>query len=179
MTEITPTAAGSPLERARRRYEENQKADYLYLDVPRWGGDLVMQIGLPSDESANSAVRTLVGLASGGGEMAASPEEMADALASAVVGLHSRIGPSTKDKPEGELEPITDPQTGAPLRFDASFGQTLGVPECSTPRAACMLAFTSGEPPALNTVALLMTAAGVGMWLNGATQRAEQSVTGP
>jgi hypothetical protein len=171
MSAETTAAAGSPLERARRRYQQNQQEDYLHLDVPRWGDDLVMRIGLPSDEGAASAISSLLALTSGGQLPSASPDQLADALASAVVCLCSRGY-------DGTLEPLNAPDTGQPLRFDHAFGPAIGVPECSTPRAAVLLAFTSGEPPMVNTGALAMVATSVVMWLAGATERAEQTVTG-
>lgn len=165
-TRTKGAATDSPLARARRRHLERQKHSHHDIDMPGWDGDLVLRIGLPDDDGAMATVRTLIALANT--ETKADADTMADALASAVIGLYSREG--------GGLEPLE--VDGLVLKFDERYGPAMEIEECTTPRQAVFAAFTQGEPPQLNVAAMIVVVSAAGAWLQGVTGVEEKDVSG-
>jgi hypothetical protein len=143
----------SPLARLRANYEARQAAsEDRYVDV--WeDGSLVARFGRSEDmASARGVLRTLTYLANNEAAAAidVTVDDLADVLAVTTISLHTR-------QPDGELEPLLD-SAGQPLRFDASFGQAIGVPEVVTPRGAVLVAFTDGVPPQIDAARLMLCA---------------------
>lgn len=143
------TAPDSPLARLRAAYQDRQKAaPAQYVDI--WpGGELVARVGRSADlAGARGVMRTALSLATGGAAegLTATVEDLADVIATATTGLYTR-------GEDGKL--IDMGQDGLPLTFGPQFGTAIGVPEITTSAGAVLVAFTDGEPPELDTVALL------------------------
>lgn len=132
-------AAGSPLERMRRRYAERRSDVHLDLPIPgaTWGGELVARVRIVDERTARAAI-----VASAGDGLA----ETADIVAAAVEQLMTRA-------PDGSLEPLLD-EDGAVLRFDERLGAALGSPEYADGRSAVLLVFSEGDPAVVNVLAL-------------------------
>ncbi len=120
----------------------------MNLQVPGWDDDLVAQID-GSDERAAAQARAW--------HAAARLDETADMIAAAVKRLYTRAA-------DGQLEAVVDLTSGLQLRFDGRFGPAVGVPYCTTPRGAVMLAFSVGEPPTIDVAGLTEFATSINRW---------------
>lgn len=152
----TVAAPDSPLGRLRGRLAATTAAKPVYVDI--WpDGQLVARVGRPTDtqdtKAARAAMRT-VGSLSGDSAIAevmdVTADDLADLIAASTASLHERVG--------GDLTPIND-ASGLPLKFDANYGVAVGLPELGTGRMAVLSVFTDGEPPMLDTMALMLCAA--------------------
>lgn len=168
-------APTSPLARLRASYAARQDADpERYVNV--WeDGDLVAKIARTEDlTSARAVMRAMSALLSplAAERMDATPDELADIIATATTSLHQRGD-------TGELEPIVT-EAGMPLRFDGYYGQAIGVPDITTPRGAVFSAFTrpavEGGPPVLDTLQLLKVATEVCTALASSQAAAREAV---
>lgn len=156
----TTPAADSPLARLKANYAARQEADKArYIDL--WDdGSLVARVGTSSEVSAARGVMRIMTSMAAGPEQAAqldvTTDDLADVIAAVTVSLHER-------DEDGTLTDLAD-EAGNPLRFDSRFGALIGYPQATLPRDAVLLAFTRGDPPAVDAVALMVAvtyAAGV------------------
>lgn len=159
------TAVGlSPLERARRRHQRLTEQAHIYLRVPGWGDDLIARVQVIDD----TMLRALIDRQQDQDDQL---DATADLIAEAVTALYVRGD-------DGELVPlrVDGDEDGAPLRFDAAFGASLGIDGCETARAAVYAAFTVGEPPRVNVTALMAFADRIDRWLADTSSEIEESV---
>ncbi len=158
---VTPAAADSALGRFRHRHADRMRAEPdVFVDL--LGDDLVARLKRPSDVAAAKRImRTVLNLTSESAALDVTEDEMADVIAFATVDLHSRE--------DSKLEPMID--GGEPLTFDA---RLLAMPEITAPRDVVLVTFTSGDPPALDFMALLVAATNIAMKLTtGQARRRE------
>lgn len=164
----TPAAADSALGRFRQRHADRMRAEEdVFVDL--LGDDLVARLKKPSDVAAAKRImRTVLNLTSESAALDVTEDEMADVIAFATVDLHIRE--------KGKLEPMVEldqngAPIGAPLTFDA---RLLAMPEITAPRDVVLVTFTTGDPPALDFMALLIAASNIAMMLTtGQARRRE------
>lgn len=157
-------AADSPLARLRRAYVERRREAELFLPVPGWGGDLVARVTIPDHDFARGLTAT-----------PGTPDWAADFVAAVVADLHQADG--ADEDGERHLEPLEG--AFGPLRFDARYGETVGLDDVRSPRAAVLSAFTSGgedSMPALNVVALADFASTVEHWLADTSREIAEAI---
>jgi hypothetical protein len=148
------SAPDSPLGRFRDRLERTAAADARYVDI--WpDGALVARVCRPQDTqdtgSARVALRTVGSITAPGDQAIEVPaDDLADLIAAATGGLYERV--------DGDLVQIAD-VSGLGLKFDANYGAAVGHTELKTGRMAVLSVFTDGEPPMLDTMALMVCAA--------------------
>lgn len=150
--------SGSALDRLREKYEERQVE--RALEVELWSGALLARVSLVEGAGAKGAFKTLASLADDGGSLdlgLLDPNDMADLISEAVVGLYYV-------SEDGSKEQVLN-DSGTPVVFDSGFGALIGAPEATTPRAAVFAAFTEGDPPKVNTFAMLTVASQIAAWL--------------
>jgi hypothetical protein len=138
----------TPLERVQSRLAARRRETHINLHVPGWDDDLIARVDRSNDGTAE-LVR--------GWHAGAELDATADMVAAAVTRLYTRGR-------DGKLEAVVDPASGVQLRFDGRFGPAVGVPYCTTPRGAVMLAFSVGEPPTIDDAALSEFAASIQRW---------------
>ena len=141
-------SADNPLDRARQRLAARRRERHFNVGVPGWGDELVARVD-ECDPWVADLITTWT--------LDAGVDATADLIAAAVTRLYVRTE-------TGELAAIVDPSSGQQLRFDGRFGPALGVPYCTTPRAAVLLAFSEGEPPVVDTAGLAELAAAIQRW---------------
>lgn len=150
-------SALSPLERLKTTYAAQQEARTTDVDLFH-DGSLVAKVGSVDEAGARGAMLTIVRLQGGAvGVGDFTNDDLAQVIASATRGLYSRTE-------NGTLEPLTD--AGAPVTF-ATLGAVLGFPQVVDPKDGVLIAFTEGDPPAINSFRLLMAAMTVAGFLLG------------
>ncbi|MCW2951029.1 MAG: hypothetical protein JWQ48_199 [Conexibacter sp.] len=137
-----------PLERARRRLAQRRREVHINVQVPGWGDDLIARFE-PRDDHAREAIASW--------HSGAGVDATADMVAAAVTRLYARDA-------DGKLVALVDPVSGVQLCFDGRLGPALGVPYCTTPRAAVMLVFSEGEPATIDVAGLNEFAASIQRW---------------
>jgi hypothetical protein len=155
-------APDSPLGRLRAAHHRRQETSTVDVPLPGAPG-LIARIGVISDpDVAMGAIRMAGGL---GGAGDITGEEAMDTavaiIAAGVLGLYART-------PDG-LEPVTD-EHGRIVRFDAHYGQAIGVPDIQTGTAGVYAHFTVGEPPTVDAAGLLLFAAEVARFTDQESQ---------
>jgi hypothetical protein len=141
-------AADSPFERLRAKYDERLEVKQLFMEMPGWGGELIVEFGLLGKREAKR-LRSVTR-----GDRDDMTKVVADLLAIAHKGL-SEYGP------DGNVRDLT--KNGQRVRL-ADVGEFLPV-RVATDRQGFLALFCEGPAREVNETSLKSFANEVGRWM--------------
>lgn len=153
---------GSFLERVRARRAEQRAERHIDIDLPGYGGDVVLRFGPVSWE----VVQQVADRAQKGKDPRRMLNAQADLLIAACREVLVRV--------DGEVGPIVEGET---VRFDAQLGAALGIPadDARTARSVLFEAFSLANAP---DIAVAGVAVELQQWMGETDAEIDQALLG-